>query len=266
MFYRSKLEGTSGKIDLNVEHKEVHPLDANLISSERGNGKHTLMLDLDIRSHYVKSTTFGHAHLYVDTDLSLADMQEIVDVLAKHGIVQQGINKQIKRGFLAMRPPGNQKDHPFDDADLETAKEMIKPVSIKFKTDAESAEQSLNVANKTMKQILQDNMDAYSLVQLEQWALPIAESTLSHTIHTILDSLNMNELMDSVMLYKQDNTDDVVIKVNDAEFATIVDKYTYITKYLMFKQGDFDYPEVVNSNWPTWKQLKEVLESFKEVQ
>lgn len=78
--------------------KDVDYLDqANAISSEYGSsfwkGKHMLFLDLDIAHVYVPSTTEGHGHLIVQTMLSQEAMQECLDVLAKHGVVQEGFAK-----------------------------------------------------------------------------------------------------------------------------------------------------------------------------
>lgn len=143
---RAKLSNDSGEpINYDKPHEEVHPLDANLISSRKANGKHTLMLDLDVEHFVAASSTPGHNHLYVNTDLGYDELKEIIDVLAKHGVIQEGIKKQLDvSGFLTFRPPGNQKGNPYDDADLELAKKIkpieeakeivkLKPLSPKFK-------------------------------------------------------------------------------------------------------------------------------------
>jgi hypothetical protein len=116
-FLRAKLSDDSSEPkNYNKPTEEVHPLDANLISSKKANGRHTLMLDLDIRHYFVASSTSGHSHLYVDTDLEPAALKEIIDVLAKHGVVQEGIKNQLDQsGFLTLRPPGVKKGDPYDD-------------------------------------------------------------------------------------------------------------------------------------------------------
>jgi hypothetical protein len=125
VFYRTELKSGSDKtFDEKAEQIEVHPYDANLISSERMDGRHILMLDLDLQTHVVESSSPGHKHLYVNTSLTKEALAEIVDVLAKHGIIQQGIKQQMdKRGHLALRPPGVKKGSN-DDLGLEDAKAL----------------------------------------------------------------------------------------------------------------------------------------------
>lgn len=107
---------------------EVHPLDANLISSEKGNGKHILMLDLDQPSYIVSSSSHAHNHVYIDADLDLEALKEIVDVLAKHGILQAGIKKQLDAaGCLTLRPPGVKKTSDEDQVGLEEYKKLKTP-------------------------------------------------------------------------------------------------------------------------------------------
>lgn len=130
MFYRGKLTGSSEETN-KTNHVKVHPLDANLISSEKPNGKHVLMLDLDGSIHFVKSS--NNNHLYVDANLDLEALKEIIDVLAKHGVVQKGIKHQLdERGYLTLRPPGVKKGNELDDASVDEYKEIHEKSIIKL--------------------------------------------------------------------------------------------------------------------------------------
>lgn len=123
VFYRASLSDDSDGPGFDKAHIEVHPLDANLIGSQKLNGKHVLFLDLD-QEHFISpSSTPGHSHVYVNADLGLDALKEIIDVLAKYGIVQGGIKNQLDiSGFLTFRPPGVKKGDPYDDAGLNEAK------------------------------------------------------------------------------------------------------------------------------------------------
>lgn len=78
------------------------------------------MLDLDIEHWYSESSTDGHAHLVLARDLDISDLKEIVNVLVKHGILQEGIKKQLDdRGCLTLRMPGMQKNKEEDNMSFE---------------------------------------------------------------------------------------------------------------------------------------------------
>lgn len=127
VFYRAKLVNSSGAEKTEPqEHVEVHPFDANLISSKKLDGKHVLMLDLDVQHAYLMSSTSGHGHLIIDAELETDQLKEIVDVLAKYGILQKGIKKQLDdRGFLTLRMPGMKKGDVLDDASLKEYSEKL---------------------------------------------------------------------------------------------------------------------------------------------
>lgn len=121
VFYRATLRTNSDDpSDDKQEHIKVHPYDANLISSEREDGKHMLLLDLDIAHWYTSSSTWQHGHLYIDAHLEIEQLQEIIAVLAKYGIVQHGIERQAtERKFLSLRMPGMSKDRKEDNMSLQ---------------------------------------------------------------------------------------------------------------------------------------------------
>lgn len=125
VFYRAKLELDSTEpVKQQSDCIRVHPYDANLISSDKGNGKHVVMLDLDVEHLYVESSTEGHGHLYITADLDYEDLVEILEPLVKHGIVQEGIyNTLLERKHLNLRLPGQIK-YSQDDLGLEEIKKV----------------------------------------------------------------------------------------------------------------------------------------------
>ena len=105
----------------------MHPHDANLISSQAHDGKHMLMLDLDQNHWYTESSTEGHGHLVIDTSLDPWQMKEIIEVLVKHGVLQQGIEKQWdSRQCLTLRMPGMKKGNEEDGMGFEELKAIGK--------------------------------------------------------------------------------------------------------------------------------------------
>lgn len=88
--------------------------DAEIVTSEIGSGwragMHAPVIDLDMAHHYEPSTTPGHGHLYLNQAMSFEAMTEILDVLAKHGVVQSGFRDATKqRGWAAVRTPWTRK-------------------------------------------------------------------------------------------------------------------------------------------------------------
>lgn len=120
VFYRAKLKQNSDKDWEPTPTKPVHPHDANLISSENAYGSHYLMLDLDHDHWYSKSSTEGHGHLVIRHGLQIDALKEVVDVLVKHGVLQEGIKHQLDdRGCLTLRMPGMSKSKPEDNMSFE---------------------------------------------------------------------------------------------------------------------------------------------------
>lgn len=79
---------------------------ANLIGSLCGDGKHRLILDLDIPATLVPSSTEGHSHLYIDAAMSFDTMIAVIDALASAGVVDRKWAKVVRsRGMALVRPP-----------------------------------------------------------------------------------------------------------------------------------------------------------------
>lgn len=120
VFYRAKLKQDSDKEWVPTPTKPVHPYDANLISSENSHGTHYLMLDLDTTHWYSESSTDGHGHLVICHSLELDQLKEIINVLVKNGVLQEGIKKQLDdRGCLTLRMPGMSKNRLQDNMSFE---------------------------------------------------------------------------------------------------------------------------------------------------
>jgi hypothetical protein len=82
---------------------------ANLVVSATGDparDPHMPVIDLDVLCNLIPATQIGHTHLYINHPVSQEGLFEILDVLAKHGIVEQGYVKASKaRGYSAVRLP-----------------------------------------------------------------------------------------------------------------------------------------------------------------
>lgn len=89
------------------------PSFANLVSSraykdEEGTVWHKPILDLDLPSKYIPSSTPGHGHLYIDKLLPEEQYRKLIDVLVECGILQEGIkiHQMDAEGMTAARLPG----------------------------------------------------------------------------------------------------------------------------------------------------------------
>lgn len=88
------------------------PKNANLISSEvAGTLDHKPIIDIDLPCKLISSTHAGHHHLYIDKVLNWSLYMELLDVLSKCGIIQEGYRNASKaRGFSSVRLPWIKKE------------------------------------------------------------------------------------------------------------------------------------------------------------
>jgi hypothetical protein len=222
VFYRAHLLGEYGIGGFDKTLTEVHPLDANLIGSEKANGKHILMLDLDQKSFHVASSTKGHSHVYIDADLSLSALKEIVDVLAKHGVVQQGIKAQLDASnCLTLRPPGITKGNHEDEVGIEEYK------NIKLGKD--------NIAVNDLKLMPEINLPDHIQTKIEQWKAHLTNGLTSEDFK-IFSNININKLND---------TDSITISFPE-EFIHQVLKVIFVKLGLDAKDGTME----INANIP----------------
>lgn len=80
----------------------------DVVSSEMYgiSGWHAPVLDIDIAHTWVPSTTKNHGHLYFDVMLPWEQYKELLEVLAKCGIIEEGYaGASIAKGFSAVRLP-----------------------------------------------------------------------------------------------------------------------------------------------------------------
>lgn len=95
--------------------------EGNLITSrDRFSPDHLPIIDLDISHVYVPSRTEGHGHLYLNRRVSFEAYREIIEVLAKHGIVGQGnlIQLDVYRHSAARLPLDFDDRKPFYERSL----------------------------------------------------------------------------------------------------------------------------------------------------
>lgn len=78
----------------------------NLIGSEIHPGIHAPVFDIDFPVRAIPSRTPGHYHLYIDKAVSWEDYKELLNVLAKVGIVEKGyVSAAIAKGGTFVRLP-----------------------------------------------------------------------------------------------------------------------------------------------------------------
>jgi hypothetical protein len=69
-------------------------------------GTHALCIDIDMPAQLYPSKTPGHHHLYIDIKLNWETYKELLQALAKAGIIEEGYaGASIARGCTALRPP-----------------------------------------------------------------------------------------------------------------------------------------------------------------
>lgn len=86
---------------------------ALVASSETHGGDHRPVLDIDVPMRYVPSTTQGHGHLYIDLDLTWDQYAELLKVLARCGIIEDGyLYASLEREATFVRLPWVRKVDP----------------------------------------------------------------------------------------------------------------------------------------------------------
>lgn len=85
-------------------------VDANLVASTTGDDPKTAVhypvIDMDVPINIVPASRIGHTHLYINHPVSQEGLFEILDVLAKHGIVEKGYADASRAtGYSSVRLP-----------------------------------------------------------------------------------------------------------------------------------------------------------------
>jgi hypothetical protein len=91
---------------------EPAPLsESNLVCSDRkDDGLHIPVLDVDMPAMLLKSSTFGHYHLYIDKPMTWENYCKLLDVLAEVGILEPGyVSVAKKRKRTQVRTPWTKK-------------------------------------------------------------------------------------------------------------------------------------------------------------
>lgn len=96
--------------------------DANIVTSlmdipgHRDLTLHRPVIDIDKPVQVVESTTGGHAHLYIDHMMPWEDYLELLAVMVKVGLVEEGyLNASKARGYTAVRLPWISKHEVMDE-------------------------------------------------------------------------------------------------------------------------------------------------------
>lgn len=91
----------------NIQHSSV---DATLVISATGkdieNCAHYPVIDIDVPINIVPASRIGHTHLYINHPMPREGLYEILEVLTKWGVVEEGYTRACKnRGYSAVRLP-----------------------------------------------------------------------------------------------------------------------------------------------------------------
>lgn len=92
-------------------------MEASLLTSEVGDDRHVIALDLDLPAALVPSTTEGHYHLYIDKELTWTEYKKLLLAMAEAGVIEDGYAMaSIQRRATHLRTPWTSKQD--QDADI----------------------------------------------------------------------------------------------------------------------------------------------------
>jgi hypothetical protein len=92
------------------ERRRVGPEEANLVSSLTETGTHLPALDIDHPAHLVESSSPGHAHLFIDVEMSWRSYRRILRALYLGRVIGRNAYwRSLDRGASFVRPPGVKK-------------------------------------------------------------------------------------------------------------------------------------------------------------
>lgn len=85
------------------------------VQLDKREGKHRVLLDLDVQHVYVPSSTPGHGHLIIDVAQDFNTVVALLNMMFEMGILQSGFASATKhRGETWLRAPGIKKDSETD--------------------------------------------------------------------------------------------------------------------------------------------------------
>lgn len=80
--------------------------DAQIVSSEIGEGVHCPVLDIDVRAYLLPSSTEGHSHLYINHPMRWRPYKRMLKAMARAGVLEKGyVKASIRRKHTAVRVP-----------------------------------------------------------------------------------------------------------------------------------------------------------------
>lgn len=80
--------------------------EAEVVSSEIGNGMHAPVLDFDIPAALIPSSTPGHSHLYINHPMTWRQYKRVLKAMGKAGILEKGyVEASLMRMHSAVRVP-----------------------------------------------------------------------------------------------------------------------------------------------------------------
>jgi hypothetical protein len=94
---------------------EYFPADhdtATLVTSLLPNGRHMPVIDIDMTSMLLPSSTPGHYHLYINQEMTWKQFLKMLKAMTDAGVVQEGFYQHTKRrGRAFVRYPGVTKSN-----------------------------------------------------------------------------------------------------------------------------------------------------------
>ncbi len=137
-FYKANsLNDLSAVSDNLLELSAKDRMNANLVSSLRGDGTHSPAFDLDKKAVLVASTTPGNHHMYIDEVLTWTQYKALLKGFYKAGLLDSSVYwRSLDRGATHVRPPWVRKtqeeyargsiDSPVDNIKAKSALRRIK--------------------------------------------------------------------------------------------------------------------------------------------
>jgi len=107
----SEMKGSSGDKGGPGDLVPAALSESNLVCSDRKeDGLHIPILDIDMPAMLLKSSTYGHYHLYIDKPMSWENYCKLLDVMAEVGILEPGyVSVSKKRKRTQVRTPWTKK-------------------------------------------------------------------------------------------------------------------------------------------------------------
>lgn len=94
---------------------EYFPADhdtATLVTSLLPNGRHMPVIDIDVTSMLLPSSTEGHYHLYINREMTWKQFLKMLKAMTDAGVVQEGYYQHTRRrGRAFVRYPGVTKQN-----------------------------------------------------------------------------------------------------------------------------------------------------------